>query len=108
MTEADPDYSGATSASGLAFSVAGGRPDSITYLLDGGINNNLLDNSVVLNPNPDTIGEFRILTSNYTAEYGRNAAGVISVVTKSGRTSSMAADLTSSETAHSTRIRSSI
>lgn len=79
VTEADPDYGGAGK-----FSVAGGRPDSITYLLDGGVNNNLLDNSVVLDPNPDTIAEFRILTSNYTAEYGRNAAGVISVVTKSG------------------------
>ena len=79
VTEADPDYVGAGT-----FSIAGGRPDSVTFLLDGGINNNLLDNSVVLNPNPDTIGEFRILTSNYTAEYGRNAAGVISVVTKSG------------------------
>jgi hypothetical protein len=79
VTEADPDYGGAGK-----FSVAGGRPDSITYLLDGGVNNNLLDNSVVLDPNPDTIAEFRILTSNYTAEYGRNAAGVVSVVTKSG------------------------
>lgn len=79
VTEADPDYGGAGT-----FSIAGGRPDSVTFLLDGGINNNLLDNSVVLDPNPDTIAEFRILTSNYTAEYGRNAAGIISVVTKSG------------------------
>src|SRR5271170_115454 len=54
---------------------------------DGGNNNNLLTNGVVLDPNPDTIAEFRILTSNYTAEYGRNAAGVISVVTKSGTNS---------------------
>jgi hypothetical protein len=48
------------------------------------LNNNLLDNSVVFNPNPDTIAEFRILESNYSAEYGRNGGGVISVVTKSG------------------------
>jgi hypothetical protein len=41
-------------------------------------------NGVVYNPNPDTIQEFRILTSNYTAEYGRNGGGIISVVTKSG------------------------
>jgi Carboxypeptidase regulatory-like domain/TonB dependent receptor len=87
VTEANPDYTGATTASGTAFSVGGGRPDSITYLLDGGLNNNLLDNSNVLDPNPDAIQEFRILTSDYTAEYGRNGAGVISVVTKSGTNS---------------------
>ena len=71
-------------SNGLGFNVAGGRSDSITYLLDGGLNNELLGNGVVLNPNPDSVAEFRILTSNYTAEYGRNGAGVISVVTKSG------------------------
>jgi hypothetical protein len=66
------------------FNVGGGRSDSVTFLLDGGVNNDLLGNGVVLDPNPDTVAEFRILTSNYTAEYGRNGAGVISVVTKSG------------------------
>jgi len=80
VTDDNPDD---TSAS-HGFNIAGGRTDSITYLLDGGINNDLLDNGAVLDPNPDTIAEFRILTSNYTAEYGRNGAGVISVVTKSG------------------------
>src|SRR5262249_51411584 len=55
------------------FSIAGGRTDSVTYLLDGGLNNNLLDNGIVLNPNPDTVAEFRILESNYTSEYGRNS-----------------------------------
>ena len=66
------------------FNIGGGRADSVTFLLDGGLNNNLLSNRVVFNPNPDTVAEFRILTSNYTAEYGRNSGGVISVVTKSG------------------------
>jgi outer membrane receptor protein involved in Fe transport len=79
VVEADPDSTGAGN-----FSIAGGRTDSVTYLLDGGLNNNLLDNSVVYDPNPDTIQEFRILTSDYTAEYGRNGGGIISVVTKSG------------------------
>ena len=64
--------------------MGGGRTDSVTYLLDGGLNNDLVSNGVVYNPNPDSVAEFRILTSNYTAEYGRNGAGVISVVTKSG------------------------
>jgi TonB-dependent Receptor Plug Domain len=66
------------------YSIAGGRSDSVTFLLDGSLNNNLLNNGVVYNPNPDTVAEFRILESNYSAEYGRNGGGVISVVTKSG------------------------
>ncbi len=86
VTEDNPDdtSAGSLSQNGGNFSVAGGRSDSITFLLDGGINNELLGNGIVYNPNPDSVAEFRILTSNYTAEYGRNGAGVVSVVTKSG------------------------
>ncbi len=79
VTETNDD----TTAAG-GFSIAGGRSDSVTFLLDGGVNNNLLDNSVVYNPNPDMIAEFRVLQNNYTAEYGRNGGGIVSVVTKSG------------------------
>ena len=67
-----------------SFSVAGGRQDSVGYVLDGGVNTNLLNNGVVFNPNPDAVQEFRILTSNYSAEYGRSAGGVVTVATKSG------------------------
>ncbi len=80
VTDDNPDD---TSAS-HGFNIGGGRTDSVTYLLDGGLNNELLGNGAVYDPNPDAIAEFRILTSNYTAEYGRNGGGVISVVTKSG------------------------
>ncbi len=77
VTETNPGSPG-------QFSVAGGRADSVTFLLDGGMNNNLLSNLVVFTPNPDAVQEFRILTSNYAAEYGRNAGGIVSVVTRSG------------------------
>jgi Carboxypeptidase regulatory-like domain/TonB-dependent Receptor Plug Domain len=70
--------------SGQAYNIAGGRSDSVTFLLDGGLNNENLGNGVVFNPNPDTISEFRILENNYTAEYGRNGGGVITEVVKSG------------------------
>ncbi len=79
VTESNDDNGGAGN-----YSIAGGRTDSVTFLLDGGLNNDLLDNSNVLDPNPDAIAEFRLLTSDYTAEYGRNGGGIISVVTKSG------------------------
>src|SRR6266480_7024279 len=68
-------------------SVAGGRGDSVTYLLDGGVNNRVTSNQVVFNPNPEDVAEFRLLENNYTAEYGRNGGGTISVVTKSGTNS---------------------
>jgi len=70
--------------SGQSYNIAGGRSDSVTFLLDGGLNNENLGNGVVFNPNPDTIAEFRILENNYTAEYGRNGGGIITEVTKSG------------------------
>lgn len=78
VTETNPNGSAG------GFNIAGGRSDSVEYLLDGGLNNNLLNNGVVYNPNPDAVAEFRILESNYTAEYGRSGGGIISVVTKSG------------------------
>ncbi len=56
----------------------------MTYLLDGGNNNNLLDNEFVFNPNPDAMAEFRILTATTRRSTGAMAAGVVSVVTKSG------------------------
>ena len=79
VTESNDDNAGAGN-----YSIAGGRTDSVTFLLDGGNNNDLLDNSNLLDPNPDAIEEFRLLTSDYTAEYGRNGGGIISIVTKSG------------------------
>jgi outer membrane receptor protein involved in Fe transport len=66
------------------YSIGGMRTDSVTYLLDGGLNNDLLSNGVVADPNPDAVAEFRVLQNNYSAEYGRNAGGIVSVVTKSG------------------------
>ncbi len=79
VTLSNPDSGAAGS-----YSIGGQRTDSITYLLDGGNNNSLLSNAVVANPNPDAVGEFRVLESNYSPEYGRNAGGIVSVVTKSG------------------------
>ena len=35
-------------------------------------------------PNPEAVQEFRVITNNYAAEYGRYPAGVVDVVTKSG------------------------
>ncbi len=70
--------------SGNPFSVSGQRSESMTFLIDGADNNNFLDNNMVVDPNPDAVSEFKIVTNNYEAEYGRTAGGVVNQVIKSG------------------------
>lgn len=64
--------------------VNGARATGTNYLLDGGDNNDPQDNTPAVIPNPDALEEFSILTNNFSAEYGRNAGGVVNAVTKSG------------------------
>jgi outer membrane receptor protein involved in Fe transport len=73
-----------TGFAGNGFSVAGARSNSVTYMLDGGVNNTVSSSVATVDPNPDTIAEFRILTNNYSAEYGRSNGGIVNVITKSG------------------------
>lgn len=70
--------------SGNPFSVSGQRSESLTFLLDGVDNNDFLGNNAVVDPNPDAVQEFKILTNNYGAEYGRSSGGIINQVLKSG------------------------
>jgi hypothetical protein len=70
--------------SGNPYSVSGQRSESMTFLLDGADNNDFLGNNIVVNPNPDAVAEFKILTNNYTAEYGRTSGGIVNQVIKSG------------------------
>jgi Carboxypeptidase regulatory-like domain/TonB dependent receptor len=76
--------SSAAGVPGGEFTIAGGRDNAITYLLNGGDNTSVTYGVPVVNPNPDTVAEFRVIENNYSAEYGRSNGGVISVVTKSG------------------------
>jgi len=65
--------------------INGGRESSIMYALDGISAVDTGSNTSVHNePNMDAISEVKVLTSNYQAEYGRNSAGTINVITKSG------------------------
>src|SRR5713226_6269148 len=69
----------------VSYSINGGRVEYNNWEIDGGDN---MDNgsNATLNvyPNLDAIGEFKVLTSNYGAQYGRNASGTVEVETKSG------------------------
>jgi hypothetical protein len=56
----------------------------VAYYLDGGSNMTGVRNTGNPLPNPDAIREFRVDTNNFSAQYGRNSAGVVTVLTKSG------------------------
>jgi hypothetical protein len=66
------------------FSVSGQRSESLSFLVNGADNNDFLGNNAVVDPNPDALGEFKILTNNYEAEYGRTSGGIVNQVIKSG------------------------
>jgi hypothetical protein len=72
-----------------AFNVNGMRSTYNNFLLDGLDNNhygtsNQGYSAQVINPSPDAIAEFKIITTNYSAEYGRVGGAVVNAVTRSG------------------------
>ena len=67
-----------------AVSVNGGRGRSNNFSVNGGDANDQFVNLPTVQPSPDSIEEFRVLTNTFDAEYGRNSGSVVNVVTKSG------------------------
>lgn len=68
----------------IAVSTNGAQPDQVSYQLDGGT---FMDEFFSVNlpfPLPDALQEFSVQTSNYAAQYGSNAGGVVNIITKSG------------------------
>ncbi len=69
----------------VVYSINGGRGENNNWEVDGGDNmDNGSNNSLNVYPSIDAIQEVRVLTSNYGAQYGRNASGTIEAETKSG------------------------
>jgi hypothetical protein len=64
--------------------VNGGRGRSNNYSVNGGDGNDLFANLPAVQPSPDSVEEFRVITNSFDAEYGRNSGAVVNVVTKSG------------------------
>jgi hypothetical protein len=72
------------SRAGSTFSVNDLPVDSVSYYLDGAPDNAEYQNGGNLLPNPDALQEFRLLTSNFDAEFGRSPGGAVNVITRSG------------------------
>jgi hypothetical protein len=68
----------------FSLSVGGSRPNSTDWLLDGNDNNELTAGGIGILSSIDDIQEFKVLTYNYSAEYGTRAGPTVLVTTKSG------------------------
>jgi carboxypeptidase family protein len=68
----------------LTVSANGARQNQTSYRLDGASNNDSYTNVNQPFPFPDTLQEFSVQTSNYSAKYGGNAGALVNIVTKSG------------------------
>ncbi len=68
----------------FSLSVGGSRANSTDWLLDGNDNNELTAGGISILPSIDAIQEFKVLTYNYSAEYGTRAGPTVLVTTKSG------------------------
>ena len=76
-TSENPQMSIQTMVNGQHFSGTG-------YQLDGTENRDPILGIIVINPNLESIGESKVTSQNYSAEFGQATAGVVSVQTKSG------------------------
>lgn len=72
------------SGRGAGFNINGQRAASTNVLLDGVDNNNVYYAALGQNIPLDAVGEFRVVTSNFSAEYGRASGGIINVMTRGG------------------------
>jgi len=68
----------------FSLSVGGSREQSTDWLLDGNDNNQLDEGGIAIFSQIDGIQEFKVLTYNYSAEYGERAGPTVLVTTKSG------------------------
>jgi hypothetical protein len=68
-----------------SISINGLRRNAVNYLVDG-VNNTDVGSNITLlsSPTVDSIGEVKVLTSNYTAEIGRSGGGAVIISTRGG------------------------
>jgi len=72
------------SGRGTGYAINGQRSSSTNILLDGSANNDEFDATVGQEVPLDSVQEFSVVSSNFSAQYGRASGGIVNVLTKSG------------------------
>jgi hypothetical protein len=85
VTSSLPDEVGIGLTANISISMAGNRRNAVNWLVDGASNVDVGSNITLLStPTLESIEEFRIITSGYSAEWPRSGGGIVNIVTKGG------------------------
>jgi hypothetical protein len=68
----------------FAFNSAGAREDSINFMINGVNVSDMSQNQITFQPTINTVDEFKVDNSTYSAEYGRNSGSIVNIATRSG------------------------
>src|SRR5262249_50457226 len=69
---------------GLAINTAGNREETVNYLINGITLNNMAFSSISFQPSINTVQEFKVDNSTFSAEYGQNSGAIVNIATRSG------------------------
>jgi len=68
----------------FAFNTAGAREDTVNFMINGVNLNDMVQNQITFQPSINTVQEFKVDNSTYSAEYGRNSGAIVNIATRSG------------------------
>ncbi len=66
------------------FNTAGNREDTVNYTINGINLNDMVQNQITFQPSINTVQEFKVNNSTFSAEYGRNSGAIALIATRSG------------------------
>lgn len=66
------------------FNTAGNREDTVNFMINGVNLNDMVQNQITFQPSINTVSEFKVNNSTFSAEYGRNSGAVVNIATRSG------------------------
>lgn len=68
----------------FAFNTAGNREDTVNFMINGINLNDMVQNQITFQPSINTVSEFKVNNSTFSAEYGRNSGAIVNIATRSG------------------------
>ncbi|HEY8224490.1 MAG TPA: carboxypeptidase regulatory-like domain-containing protein [Pyrinomonadaceae bacterium] len=68
----------------LAINTAGNREEAVNFMINGITLNNMVFSSISLQPSINTIQEFKVDNSTFSAQYGQNSGAIVNIATRSG------------------------